>query len=248
MGGQTVFAPARAAHTPICPQYLRGGRRDERKESPVTGPFQAATAPFHHHTAIRVRDIAAMLAFYRDTVGLPFIRQIGDDPAPRVVWLHAVQLIAADDPGDPRQGTLDHLAISVLNIRADRRAPGAAGAALEGPITQSDFPDPAPRQRLLPRPRGQPRRTGPVDPARRRRVSASSTSSDDRRAPARRAAAPRWEGRRGGSRWSRRPHASGRLPRPGAARNSAGALCLANAFFRDRPKRGLIIPAQVARF
>ncbi len=107
----------------------------------MTGPFQATTAPFHHHTAIRVRDIAAMLAFYRDTVGLPFIRQIGDDPAPRVVWLHAVQLIAADDPGDPRQGTLDHLAISVLNIEPIVACLAAAGTALEGPITQSDFPE-----------------------------------------------------------------------------------------------------------
>ena len=107
----------------------------------MAGVFQAETAPFHHHTAIRVRDMGGMLAFYRDTLGLPFIRQIGEGAAPRVVWLHAVQLIQADDPGDARGGTLDHLAISVLNIdRIAERLTGR-GTALEAPVAHTDFPE-----------------------------------------------------------------------------------------------------------
>lgn len=103
--------------------------------------FQAETAPFHHHTAIRVRDMAAMLTFYRDVVGLPFIRQVGEDGVPRVVWLHAVQLIQADAPGDPRQGTLDHLAISVLNLERIAERLTAHGTVLEAPIAHADFPE-----------------------------------------------------------------------------------------------------------
>ena len=106
----------------------------------MSSAFRAETAPFHHHTAIRVRDLATMLAFYRDVVGLPFIRQIGEEAPARVVWLEAVQLIEAADPGDPRQGTLDHLAISVLNIEQIVARLAASGAALEGPITHADYP------------------------------------------------------------------------------------------------------------
>ncbi len=103
--------------------------------------FQAHTAPFHHHTAIRVRSINTMLAFYRDTLGLPFIRQVGEPQTPRVVWLHAVQLIASDTPGNASEGTMDHLAISVLNIdeMADRLT--SNGTSLEAPISQSSFPE-----------------------------------------------------------------------------------------------------------
>lgn len=107
----------------------------------MASAFQAETAPLHHHTAIRVRDMEALLTFYRDVVGLPFIRQVGDAAAPQVVWLHAVQLIRSDTPGDARQGTLDHLAISVLNIDRIAERLTAHGVALEGPVAHADFPE-----------------------------------------------------------------------------------------------------------
>lgn len=107
----------------------------------MSSAFQAEIAPFHHHTAIRVRDMDAMLAFYRDVVGLPFIRQVGDPAAPQVIWLQAVQLIRSDNPGDPRQGTLDHLAASVLNIDQIAERLTAHGTALEAPVAHSDFPE-----------------------------------------------------------------------------------------------------------
>lgn len=103
--------------------------------------FQAETAPFHHHTAIRARDMDAMLAFYRDVVGLPFIRQAGDAAAPQSVWLHAVQLIRSGSAGEARQGTLDHLAVSVLNIDAIAARLTEHGTALEAPVAHADFPE-----------------------------------------------------------------------------------------------------------
>lgn len=107
----------------------------------MAAAFAAETAPFHHHVAIRARDMDRMLAFYRDTLGLPFIRQVADESGPKVVWLHAVQLIRSDDPGDTGQGTMDHLAVSVLNIDAIVASLTAGGTALEAPVAHADFPE-----------------------------------------------------------------------------------------------------------
>lgn len=103
--------------------------------------FRADTAPFYHHSAIRVRDMARMLDFYRQIVGLSFIRQAGDASPPRVVWLHALQLIQSDSPGDARQGTLDHFAVSVLNIEAIAERLKEHGIALEAPIAHVNLPE-----------------------------------------------------------------------------------------------------------
>ena len=102
--------------------------------------FQAEINSFHHHVAVRVRDMGAMLAFYRDTMGLPFVRQVGEATAPQVVWLQGLQLIRSDQPGDARQGTMDHLAVSVLNIEAIVERLTAQGTAMEAPIAHADFP------------------------------------------------------------------------------------------------------------
>lgn len=92
----------------------------------------------HHHVAIRVRDMDRMVAFYRDTLGLPFIRQGGDPAAPRNVWFQAVQLVRSDTPADPKAGTLDHLAVSVLNIEDMAERLTAAGTTLESPVQHQD--------------------------------------------------------------------------------------------------------------
>ncbi len=107
----------------------------------MASTFQAVTNPFHHHAAIRVADLGAMLAFYRDTVGLPYIREVGHADAPRVVWLHAVQLVQSATPGTAGQGTLDHLAISVLNIQDIVERVTSSGTPIEAPIAHADFPE-----------------------------------------------------------------------------------------------------------
>ena len=106
----------------------------------VPAPFQATLNHAHHHTAIRVRDFDRMVRFYRDVMGIPYIRQIDDGGTPRVVWLRAVQLIRSDAPGNAAEGTMDHLAISVLNIEAIVERLKAEGTPLEGPIQHLEVP------------------------------------------------------------------------------------------------------------
>jgi len=106
----------------------------------MANAFQAEINSFHHHTAIRVRDMDTMLAFYRDTMGLPFVRQVGEGATPQVAWMQGLQLIRSDKAGDASQGTLDHLAVSVLNIEAIVERLTAQGTATEAPIAHADFP------------------------------------------------------------------------------------------------------------
>ncbi len=107
----------------------------------MASDFQAAMNCEHHHAAIRVRDLGKMTSFYGDAVGLPYIRQLGEQGAPRVVWFQSVQLIKSDAPGAATEGTLDHLAISVLNIDAIVQRLEQGGAAMEAPIAHQDFPE-----------------------------------------------------------------------------------------------------------
>ena len=103
--------------------------------------FGAVMNAEHHHTAIRVRDMDAMVRFYGDVLGLPYIRQAGDAQATRFVWFQAVQLVRADGPLDPKVGTMDHLAVSVLNIDAMTQRLEQTGTALEAPVARQDVPE-----------------------------------------------------------------------------------------------------------
>jgi catechol 2,3-dioxygenase-like lactoylglutathione lyase family enzyme len=106
----------------------------------VEQTFRAVMNAEHHHTAIRVNDMAKMMAFYGEVLGLPYIRQVDDAQGPRQVWYQAVQLNRVDEPVDPAAGTMDHLAVSVLNIEDLVGRLTKAGAALEAPIAHSDYP------------------------------------------------------------------------------------------------------------
>lgn len=103
--------------------------------------FRAVMNAEHHHTAIRVRSLDTMMRFYGTTLGLPYIRQANDAQGPRVVWYQAVQLIRADGATDPTVGTMDHLAVSVLNIDAMADRLVRAGTALEAPVANADVPE-----------------------------------------------------------------------------------------------------------
>ena len=102
--------------------------------------FRALMNAEHHHVAIRVRDVAGMMRFYGELLGLPYIRQVDDAQGPRQVWYQAVQLIRADGSPDTAAGAMDHLAVSVLNIEALAERLTQAGTALESPILHADHP------------------------------------------------------------------------------------------------------------
>ena len=106
----------------------------------VDSSFKAVINAEQHHTAIRVRDVAKMMAYYGEVMGLPYIRQVDDAQGPRQVWYQAVQLIRADGTPDPTVGTMDHLAVSVLNIEAIAERLTQAGTVLESPILHADHP------------------------------------------------------------------------------------------------------------
>jgi catechol 2,3-dioxygenase-like lactoylglutathione lyase family enzyme len=106
----------------------------------VDSTFRAVMNAEHHHVAIRVQDIAKMMTYYGTVMGLPYIRQVDDAQGPRQVWYQAVQLNRAEGPTDPTAGTMDHLAVSVLNIDEVVARLTEAGTALEAPIAHSDHP------------------------------------------------------------------------------------------------------------
>jgi catechol 2,3-dioxygenase-like lactoylglutathione lyase family enzyme len=79
--------------------------------------FRAEPVATTNHTALRVRDMAESLAFYRDLIGLPVLRSQGPDDAPNAVWLPGLQLVRASDGEVPAPGgTLDHLALGFSNV------------------------------------------------------------------------------------------------------------------------------------
>jgi catechol 2,3-dioxygenase-like lactoylglutathione lyase family enzyme len=106
----------------------------------VESTFKAVINAEQHHTAIRVRDVVKMMSFYGETMGLPYIRQVDDAQGPKQVWYQAVQLIRADGTPDPAAGTMDHLAVSVLNIEKIAERLTKAGTVLESSILHSDHP------------------------------------------------------------------------------------------------------------
>ena len=100
--------------------------------------FHAITNPEHHHVALRVRDMSRMMHFYGEVLGLPYIRHLGSTDAPRVVWYQAVQLVQADGSERVSGTTMDHLAVSVLDIEELAERLIAAGVTLESPIAHQD--------------------------------------------------------------------------------------------------------------
>jgi catechol 2,3-dioxygenase-like lactoylglutathione lyase family enzyme len=106
----------------------------------VDSTFRAVMNAEHHHVAIWVQDIAKMMTYYGTVMGLPYIRQVDDAQGPRQVWYQAVQLNRAEGPTDPTAGTMDHLAVSVLNIDEVVARLTEAGTELEAPIAHSDHP------------------------------------------------------------------------------------------------------------
>ena len=105
--------------------------------------FRAKVAPAageHHHAAIRCRDMEGLMHFYGQVMGLPLRNSAGDPQRPDKVWYPGLQLVRTDDPPGP-QGELDHIGISVNNIREICAHVEAAGYSLDTPPNSTDLPD-----------------------------------------------------------------------------------------------------------
>lgn len=85
----------------------------------------------HHHVALRVRDLEAMVAFYTEVVGLRPRKSAGDPARPTVVWFSGLQLIRAEGEELSGRGAFDHLAIGVSNIVPLFASLQAHGVAIE---------------------------------------------------------------------------------------------------------------------
>ena len=57
-----------------------------------------------HHTAVRVRDLEKVLAFYQQVVGLKELRRNGDPARPTAVFLPAIQLVRAESQDVAEKG------------------------------------------------------------------------------------------------------------------------------------------------
>lgn len=103
--------------------------------------FVAQVNPDACHTAIQVRDLDKMLAFYQDVVGLPFLRRTGPDAAQQVVWLQGMQLIDAGKDADlAPTGAFHHTGINVSNIEEIVARLEEAGAKADVPLEERSFP------------------------------------------------------------------------------------------------------------
>jgi len=94
-----------------------------------------------HHTAMRVRDLEKVLAFYQEVVGLKELRRNGDPARPSAVFLPAIQLVRAESQDVAEKGVLDHVGLIVQNLDEIVANLQKSGVALEGPVNQVKRPD-----------------------------------------------------------------------------------------------------------
>lgn len=102
--------------------------------------IKAQIVPDHLHTALRVRDLEAALAFYTGVIGLAETRRAAGD-RPGSIWLEGVQLVRAAEQDTSEKGVLDHIGFSVANIDAIVASVVAAGTELEAPIRETTLPN-----------------------------------------------------------------------------------------------------------
>ena len=96
--------------------------------------FTAQISVVANHTAIKVRDLQKALEFYSTIIGLPVLRTRGPANNPDSVWLPGLQLVV--DPSVQSGGSLDHVAIGVVNIEDVCRRLDDAGHSADTPLVQ----------------------------------------------------------------------------------------------------------------
>jgi catechol 2,3-dioxygenase-like lactoylglutathione lyase family enzyme len=94
-----------------------------------------------HHTAMRVRDLEKVLAFYQEVVGLKELRRQGDPARPTGVFLPAIQLIRAESQDVAEKGVLDHVGLIVQNLDEIVANLARHDVELERPVNEVRRPD-----------------------------------------------------------------------------------------------------------
>ena len=100
------------------------------------GQFTAEVNPSANHTALKVGDLEAAVHFYRDLIGLPFVRAQGPSDRPDAVWLRGLQLIRKQPAEIGSGGSLDHIGLGVDNIEAVCRRLDEAGTPTDTALEQ----------------------------------------------------------------------------------------------------------------
>jgi catechol 2,3-dioxygenase-like lactoylglutathione lyase family enzyme len=96
--------------------------------------FNAEVAFDANHTAIKVRDLKSALRFYSELIGLPVLRFRGPEDNPSAVWLPGLQLVV--DPNTSSGGSLDHVALGIINIEDACKRLDDAGFVADTPLQQ----------------------------------------------------------------------------------------------------------------
>lgn len=97
--------------------------------------FVAEVDSTANHTAVRVADVAAMLRFYHELIGLPISRIQGSPEHPQMVWLPGLQLIRRGEGEETAPDRhFDHLALGIQNIEEVCARLDAAGFVAETPL------------------------------------------------------------------------------------------------------------------
>lgn len=100
----------------------------------MSGTFTAQISLEANHTAIKVRDLQKALHFYSELIGLPVLRSRGPEDNPDAVWLPGLQLVV--DPDTKSGGSLDHVALGIVNIEDACQRLDEAGFTAETPLAQ----------------------------------------------------------------------------------------------------------------
>lgn len=103
--------------------------------------FTASLQPEAFHTAIRVQNMAGMVQFYTNFLGLPVLRTFGDPVRPESVLLPGLQLVQAENQDIREKGVLDHLALGFTDLRAVVANLAANDIPLETPLTERRQPN-----------------------------------------------------------------------------------------------------------
>jgi lactoylglutathione lyase len=104
----------------------------EREFTEMVKDFIAEVAFDANHTAIKVRDLQKALHFYSELIGLPVLRFRGPEESPDSVWLPGLQLVV--DPDAQSGGSLDHVAIGIVNIEEACKRLDDAGFVADTPL------------------------------------------------------------------------------------------------------------------